>query len=45
MRPSIAVDLPPLMLWAWDRNDDLRFIDTGDTGVALLAAIGTGTAK
>jgi hypothetical protein len=38
VRAGIAVDLPPLMLWAWDRNDDLRFIDTGDTGVALLAA-------
>src|SRR5262249_16247784 len=25
-------------LWAWDRNDDLRFLDTGDTGVAFLAA-------
>ena len=37
-RAGVAVDLPPLMLWAWDRNDDLRFIDTADTGVALLAA-------
>jgi hypothetical protein len=38
LRSGIPVDLPPLMLWAWDRNDDLRFIDTRDTGVALLAA-------
>ena len=37
-RSGIPVELPPLMLWAWDRNDDLRFIDTGDTGVAFLAA-------
>jgi hypothetical protein len=37
-RSRIPVDLPPLMLWAWDRNDDLRFLDTGDTGVAFLAA-------
>jgi hypothetical protein len=35
---GIGVDLPPVMLWAWDRDDDLRFLDTGDTGVAFLAA-------
>jgi hypothetical protein len=29
--------LPTLMLWSWDRADDLRFIDTADTGVAYLA--------
>jgi hypothetical protein len=33
-----GVALPPLMLWAWDRDDDLRMIDPGDTGVAYLAA-------
>jgi hypothetical protein len=32
------LDLPPLMLWAWDRDDDLRMIDVRDTGVAFLAA-------
>ena len=37
-RAGIRVDLPPLMLWAWDRDDDLRFLDTSDTGVAFLAA-------
>lgn len=37
-RAGIGVDLPPVMLWAWDRDDDLRFLDTGDTGVAFLAA-------
>jgi len=37
-RGGIQVDLPPLVLWAWDRNDDLRFLDAGDTGVAFLAA-------
>jgi hypothetical protein len=35
---GIRVDLPPLMLWAWDRDDDLHFLDTSDTGVAFLAA-------
>jgi hypothetical protein len=34
----MQVALPPLMLWAWDHGDDLRFLDTGDTGVAFLAA-------
>lgn len=37
-RAAIRVDLPQLMLWAWDRDDDLRFVDTRDTGVAYLAA-------
>jgi hypothetical protein len=35
---TAPLDLPPLMLWAWDRDDDLRFLDTRDTGVAYLAA-------
>jgi hypothetical protein len=38
IRPGVAVALPPLMLWAWDRDDDLRFLDIRDTGVAFLAA-------
>src|SRR6516165_7814480 len=37
-RATAQLDLPPLMLWAWDRDDDLRFLDTRDTGVAYLAA-------
>ena len=37
-RASARIDLPQLMLWAWDRDDDLRFVDTSDTGVAFLAA-------
>jgi|SRR5450830_1301681 hypothetical protein len=37
-RANPRIDLPQLMLWAWDRNDDLRFLDTSDTGVAFLAA-------
>jgi hypothetical protein len=32
------IELPPLVLWAWDRDDDLRFIDSRDTAVAYLAA-------
>ena len=30
--------MPPLVLWAWDRDDDLSFIDIRDTAVAYLAA-------
>ena len=37
-RAGARLDLPPLVLWAWDRDDDLRFVDIRDTGVALLAA-------
>jgi hypothetical protein len=31
-------DMPALVLWAWDRDDDLSFIDSRDTAVAYLAA-------
>src|SRR5262249_53579155 len=36
-RPRMPVDMPPLVLWAWDRDDDLSFIDIRDTAVAHLA--------
>ena len=29
--------LPPRMLWAWDRTEDLRFLEGEDVGVAWLA--------
>lgn len=29
---------PQLMLWAWERPEDLRFIDSKTTGIAYLAA-------
>ena len=29
--------LPPVMLWAWERPEDLTFIDPRKTGVAFLA--------
>ena len=32
---------PGLMLWAWERPEDLRFIDPATTGVAYLAATAT----
>lgn len=34
----MSVDMPRLVLWAWDRDDDLSFIDRRDTAVAYLAA-------
>jgi hypothetical protein len=37
-RSGVQLELPALMLWAWDRNDDWRFIDPSDTGIAFLAA-------
>jgi len=30
--------LPPLILWAWERPEDLRFVDPAHTAVAFLAA-------
>jgi len=37
-RTRMPVDMPPLVLWAWDRDDDFSFIDNRDTAVAYLAA-------
>src|SRR5215813_15322447 len=37
-RSRMPVDMPSLVLWAWDRDDDLSFIDHRDTAVAYLAA-------
>ncbi len=31
-------DLPPLMLWAWERPEDFSFLDPGKAGVAFLMA-------
>lgn len=30
-------DAPMMMLWAWERPEDLRFLDSRDSGVAFLA--------
>jgi hypothetical protein len=37
-RTRMPIDMPALVLWAWDRDDDLSFIDIRDTAVAYLAA-------
>jgi hypothetical protein len=36
-RTQMPFDMPPLVLWAWDRDDHLSFIDIRDTAVAYLA--------
>lgn len=36
-QPARRMDLPGLMLWAWERPEDLRFLDPHHTGVAFLA--------
>lgn len=35
---SILMALPSRMVWAWERPEDLSFIDSSHTGVAFLAA-------
>ncbi len=35
---SPQIHAPGLVLWAWERPEDLRFIDPATTGVAYLAA-------
>src|SRR5579863_184187 len=36
-RPRPAFELPSVMLWAWQRPENLSFVDTHTTGVAFLA--------
>ena len=36
-RTTPVDQLPPVMLWAWERPEDLTFIDPQKTGVAFLA--------
>lgn len=33
----INSEMPPVILWAWERPEDLRFLDTKKFGVAFLA--------
>ncbi|MBX3299293.1 MAG: hypothetical protein KF736_07500 [Acidobacteria bacterium] len=35
--PALDSEMPQKMLWAWERPEDLRFIDTNEFGVAFLA--------
>ncbi len=37
VNPALANEMPPKILWAWERPEDLRFLDTAKFGVAFLA--------
>jgi hypothetical protein len=39
-RPAIqdTTELPMTLLWAWERPEDLRFVDPAEVGIAFLAA-------
>jgi len=37
LRAAGLNSLPPMMLWAWERREDLTFIDPDTVGVAVLA--------
>ncbi len=37
INPNLANQMPNKILWAWERPEDLRFIDTEKFGVAFLA--------
>jgi hypothetical protein len=36
-RPALPLPLPRVMLWAWERHEDVRAIDPRQVGVAYLA--------
>ncbi len=37
VNPNLSGQMPPKMLWAWERPEDLRFLDPKVYGVAFLA--------
>ncbi len=37
VNPNLSNSMPPKILWAWERPEDLRFLDPKDFGVAFLA--------
>src|SRR5262245_5205551 len=37
VNPDLSNKMPSKILWAWERPEDLRFIDPKDYGVAFLA--------
>ncbi len=37
INPNLSNQMPPKILWAWERPEDLRFIDPAKFGVAFLA--------
>jgi hypothetical protein len=37
VNPKLSAEMPPKILWAWERPEDLRFLDAEKFGVAFLA--------
>jgi len=37
VNPNLSNQMPPKILWAWERPEDLRFLDPKEFGVAFLA--------
>ncbi len=37
VNPQLAAEMPTKFLWAWERPEDLRFLDPKEFGVAFLA--------
>lgn len=37
VNPNLSFEMPPKILWAWERPEDLRFLDPQKFGVAFLA--------
>jgi hypothetical protein len=37
VNPKLSAEMPPKILWAWERPEDLRFLDAKAFGVAFLA--------
>lgn len=37
VNPRLSAEMPGKVLWAWERPEDLKFIDPDKTGVAFLA--------
>lgn len=37
VKPKLNSEMPPKILWAWERAEDMRFLDSNEFGVAFLA--------
>lgn len=39
VNPELSATMPPKIIWAWERPEDLRFLDSREYGVAFLAQL------
>ena len=37
VNPNLSNEMPPKILWAWERPEDLMFLETDKFGVAFLS--------